>query len=179
MVQIIRNPQLVPRYLRRLVYTSIILSFITFGVSMVNFGQMSLWISSAAIAFTWIYHLVLIIKHNKSPLSSRHELLWQTKQPLVWGYCLAVLWTFALFATLIFMTILFYSWEYEYLMTAQFACAVVEVVGTTASTAVMWSLIGVATHLRKVGGARDYLHKRPGPREFVQGLEHQEQSQAV
>ncbi|KAH8829861.1 hypothetical protein DL96DRAFT_905798 [Flagelloscypha sp. PMI_526] len=179
MVQIIRNPQLVPVHLRRLVYASIILTFPTFAFSMVRFGELSLWIGTAAILLTWIYHLVLIIKHNKSSISSTHELLWETKHALIWGYCLAVLWTGALVAVIVLMSFIYYDADFQYLTAAWFACGILEAICTLASTAVMWALMGVATHLKKTGGPREYLQKRPGPKEFVKGLEQREQSQAV
>ncbi|KAH8829857.1 hypothetical protein DL96DRAFT_1706695 [Flagelloscypha sp. PMI_526] len=176
MVQIIRMPKLVPAHLRRLVYASIILSCLTFAFSMVNFGIMSLWISPPVIALTWIYHLVLIIKHNTSLLSSTHKLLWETTHALFWGYCLAVLWTGAFLATIVLTALRYEESSHDILMSAQYACAVTEILFTLASTAVMWALMLMSTELKKTGGSRKYLHRR---QEFVQRLEQQEESHAV
>ncbi|KAH8829859.1 hypothetical protein DL96DRAFT_1590647 [Flagelloscypha sp. PMI_526] len=157
MVRIIRSPQLVPVHLRRLVYASITLTFPTLAFSLVNFGGLSLWIGPSAIVLTWVYHLVLIIKHNKSSLSSTHELLWETKHALIWGYCLAVIWTGALVMTVVSVSVIYDEGLYGPLS----AFAILEAICTVASTAVMWALMGVATHLKRTGGPRDFLQRTP------------------
>ncbi|KAH8829853.1 hypothetical protein DL96DRAFT_1590638 [Flagelloscypha sp. PMI_526] len=184
MVRIIRQPELVPGHLRRLIYASIILSFITFGLSMGYFGFHTLFVGPIAVVFTWIYHLVLIVKHNKSYHASnpiRLPLLWSTTQALVWGYALAILWTAAFSIILWRFLVVFIVWGRYYDMgfDAILIVSFSEIVFTMASGVVMWALVALATHVRRTGKWNSevaQLHKRAGPREWINGMQLQEQN---
>ncbi|KAH8829840.1 hypothetical protein DL96DRAFT_905413 [Flagelloscypha sp. PMI_526] len=184
MAWIIRQPRLIPGHLCRLIYTSIILSFISFGLSMVHFDGLSFCTGPVAAAFTWIYHLVLITKHNKACRfsdTSQYRLLWLNTHALIWGYALAILWTTA-FSVILWRFIReFVVWDnpdnsgFRSLLIV----SIFEMVLNFASAAVMWALVVFATHFRRTGKSMSeetQLQKRAGPREWVNEIQPQEQN---
>ncbi|KAH8829784.1 hypothetical protein DL96DRAFT_1590402 [Flagelloscypha sp. PMI_526] len=162
MVTIIRQPELVPGHLRRLIYASIVLNFPALGLSLTSMGLSSWFVVPAATLFTWIYHLVLIIKHNKArrlrtsdPIP--HQLLWQNAWALVCGYAIALVWTAGLLIILQSLIIFAHNFfhglyddpnnEYDYRnpMVLEF----LEMGFTLAATVVVWALAALATHLKR------------------------------
>ncbi|KAH8829850.1 hypothetical protein DL96DRAFT_1590632 [Flagelloscypha sp. PMI_526] len=183
MAWIIRQPHLVPRHLRRLVYASILLSFASFAFSMVNYGILAYFTSPIAAFFTWIYHLVLIILHNKRSRPSDpapYRLIWLRSHALVWGYGLAILWTAAFSVTFwtFIMELMLREHFDDYWLNLMLIIVFFETLFNLGSAAVMWSLVALATHYKRTGKFKSeetQLQKRAGPREWVNEIYPQEQ----
>ncbi|KAH8829852.1 hypothetical protein DL96DRAFT_1590633 [Flagelloscypha sp. PMI_526] len=185
MARIIQQPKVIPGHLRRLIYTSILLSFISFGLSMVFFGFFTYFVAPVAAFLTWIYHLVLIIMHNKACRSSdtpKYQLLWLNTHAIIWGYALAILWTAAFSLSVWHFNTAFIEWsrDEDFVFHDTFIISFVEMAPHLASAAVMWALVGLATHYRRTGkwkSEQAQLQRRAGPREWVNERQPQEQSQ--
>lgn len=167
--QLLKSPQLIPTHARRLIYASIILTFPTLAFSMAaRYGFLSLYMIPGTVLLTWVYHIVLIVLHNQSVTSpSTHEQHhWQTVHALIWGYILAILWTASTCLAGV-MAGLWESWEFSDEVDIPWirTCATLDVVFALGSTAVMWALVAVSTHLRRTN--RRTLSKRDGLRELM------------
>ncbi|KAH8829851.1 hypothetical protein DL96DRAFT_905647 [Flagelloscypha sp. PMI_526] len=184
MAWIIQQPRLIPGHLRRLIYASILLSLISFGLSMVHFGGLTLFIAPIAAGLTWIYHLVLIIKHNKScrpSNTSQYQLLWLNTHALIWGYALAILWTAAFSLSVWSFLTRFIEWNNldDSQLVAMLITSFLEMVFNLGSAAVMWALVALATHFRRTGKFNSkgtQLQKRAGPREWINEMQLQAQN---
>ncbi|KAH8817765.1 hypothetical protein DL96DRAFT_1623291 [Flagelloscypha sp. PMI_526] len=100
MVHLLRHSQTVPLHFRRLVYASIFFIFPTLAFCVVNYGAPSVLISPVALFLTIIYHIVLIVKHNRKDSHKSYDLVWESAGALVCGYIICVLWTAGFIATL-------------------------------------------------------------------------------
>ncbi|KAH8829807.1 hypothetical protein DL96DRAFT_1590476, partial [Flagelloscypha sp. PMI_526] len=122
----------------------------TTAFSLANVGYLSLWVTPSALALTIIYHIVLIVKHNRRPASRvQHDVLWEATPAIVCGFLLAAAWTAgAIMSTL--MAAFIYN-DPDGPGSQYSPIGILEVIFTWASAGVMWSLAGVATHLRRQG----------------------------
>ncbi|KAH8829810.1 hypothetical protein DL96DRAFT_1812962 [Flagelloscypha sp. PMI_526] len=95
MVYLLRNSQKIPPHLRRLVYASTLLIFPTLAFCLLQFGFISFLITPVALLLTIIYHIVLIVRHNRraSRQSKHNELVWESTGALAGGYMICTVWT--------------------------------------------------------------------------------------
>ncbi|KAH8829809.1 hypothetical protein DL96DRAFT_1590481 [Flagelloscypha sp. PMI_526] len=153
MVHLLNQSQTIPPHLRRLVYASIFLIWPTIVFSLMRLGTLSFFVTPLAFLLTVIYHIVLIVKHNRtvSRQSPQYDLVWTSTGALVCGYIICVLWTAGLAATLFRI-----SWTISFESRIGYPLAIppfviLEAIFSLATTSVMWALVALATHIRRNG----------------------------
>ncbi|KAH8829808.1 hypothetical protein DL96DRAFT_1590477 [Flagelloscypha sp. PMI_526] len=153
MVHLLSHSHTIPIHFRRLVYASIFLIYPTIAFSLVHFGFNTIFITPLAFLLTVVYHIVLIVKHERqaSRKTKHQDLVWGSTGALVCGYMICTVWTAGLGMTVFRIALTIHgAIQFDYFPYFS-PFTILEAIFTLATTCVMWALVALATHIRRNG----------------------------